>query len=106
MDPGQIIHRDPRQMRPHQPLPLEQPLHALFDGLRLHGQELGRGANQPVLRQKAVPRGQIVLQLKEDSGLHPPGIVSGDPQRNGEPIHRPEGGLQGVIHQKVRVIVQ
>ena len=89
----------------HHPLRLLRLAESLLHRFRRNIQELGGGGNQLFFRQEAVPGREVIAQLKEDTGLHPAGVVPCHPQLNGEAIHRPEGGIQAVIHQKVGIII-
>ena len=101
----QINHHNSRQGLPHQPLPFQQPLDALADGFPGYVQKLGGGGHQLFLRQETVAAGQVIIQFKQNPCLNPAGIISGHAQLNGESVHCPEGGLQSLLHQKVRIIV-
>ena len=64
----------------------------------LHTQQLGSGGCQFLLRQKTVSCRQIVIQFKQDTCLNPPGIISGNTQFNGKPVHSAKGCFQSIIH--------
>ena len=106
MKPGQIDYGDPRQVLPHQPVRFQQPRQALPCTLGLHGQQLAGGRHQLFLRQEAVARRQVVIQFKQNARFHPPGVIPRHTQLNGKTVHRPEGGVQPLVHQQIRVIVQ
>ena len=102
-----INHRNARKLLSHQPVGLQKPGNALLHRLiAFHLQKPGGGRNQLFLRQEAVAAGEIIAQLKQSARFHPPGIVPGNAQADGKLIHRPEGGVQLLVHQKVRVIIQ
>ena len=46
------------------------------------------------------------LKGKENTGLHPAGIVAGDTQFDGEPVHGSEGGFQAFVHQQIGVVIE
>ena len=102
----QIQNGNPRQSVRLQPLGFQQPLRCLLGNGRVNGQQLGGGGNQLVPGQKAVTGGEIVPQLKQQPRLCPPGVVRRHPQGDGEVVHRPEGGIQPLIHEKIGVIIK
>ena len=102
-----INHRDTRKGFPHQPVGFQKPGNALLHRLvAIQLQKPGGGRNQLFLRQEAVAAGEIIAQLKQSARLHPPGIVPGNAQADGKLVYRPEGGVQLLVHQQVRVIIE
>ena len=102
----QIDHGNARQLLPYQPVSFQQPLNTLPDMFLLHTQQLAGGRNQLLLRQETVTGQKVIIQFKQNTGFHPPGIIAGHTQFDGKPVHGPERGFQSFIHQKVRIIVQ
>ena len=102
----QIIHRNSREAIPYQPFSLDQPRYGFDHRIRLHVQKLCRRGLQLVLGQEAVSRRQVIAQFKQNPRFHPPGVIRRHAKLDGKPIHRPEGGIQSVIHQKIGIVVE
>ena len=73
--------------------------------LPLHADEGPCGGQQLVLGKEHVAVVGIVLQLKEESGLHPLGVVPRHAQLNGQLVHLGEGDVQATVSQKIGVIL-
>ena len=106
VDVGQIHHIDVRQGLANQPLPLVEPGDTRIHIPGLHGQKLGGGRHQLGPGQEGMSAGEIVAQFKEHTGLDAPGIVSRHAQRDGEPVHGIEGGIQPAVHEQIGVVIE
>jgi len=99
VQPWKVVNGDARQRTAHQAVGFQQPADAFFYRFSVHAQQLADRQLQLVLREEAVSCREIVIQLKQDSGFHPPGVVPRHAQLNGEAIHRPEGRVQSLVHE-------
>ena len=99
VQPWKVVNGDARQRAAHQAVGFQQPPDALFHRFAVHAQQLADRQLQLVLREEAVSCREIVIQLKQDSGLHPPGVVPRHAQLNGKTVYRPEGRVQSLVHE-------
>ena len=99
IQPWKIINGDTCQRTAHQTVCFQQPPDAFFYRFSVHAQQLTDRQLQLVLRQKAVPRREIVVQFKQDSGLHPPGVVPRHAQLNSKAVNRSKGRVKPLVHE-------
>ena len=66
--------------------------------LRFHRKQLAGGRNQFFFRQETVTGQKVIIEFKQDTGFHSSGIIAGDPQFNGKPVHSPKGCFQTFFH--------
>ena len=85
---------------------LSQTLYAALHRIPLHTQQLSSCQDQLFLRKKGMSGREIIGQFKQNTGLHPAGIVTGNTHFNGKPVHRAKGRVKTVIHQQIGIVIK
>ena len=102
----QIAGRESGQLTALHPLLLLQAREACVDGLAVQLQQRAGGRAQLVLRDKGMPRAEVIRELKQDPGLHAPLIVGADAECDGKRIDLRKIRAVIGVRQQIRVILQ